>query len=50
MFVFRRIYKNITLRKVQRKTLQLDIVYQVSDFEAGEDGLFELPQEVRNLE
>lgn len=30
--------------------LNIDAVYQVIDFEAGEDGLFELPQEVINLE
>ncbi|MEH2324798.1 MAG: DUF952 domain-containing protein [Nostoc sp.] len=30
--------------------LNIDAVYQVIDFEAGEDGLFELPPEVRNLE
>lgn len=30
--------------------LNIDAVYQVIDFEAGEDGLFELPQEVIDLE
>ncbi|MEH2183503.1 DUF952 domain-containing protein [Nostoc sp.] len=30
--------------------LNIDAVYQVIDFEAGEGGLFELPQEVINLE
>ncbi|MEH2199233.1 DUF952 domain-containing protein [Nostoc sp.] len=30
--------------------LNVDAVYQVVDFEAGENGLFELPQEVINLE
>ena len=30
--------------------LNIDAVYQVIDFEAREDGLFELPQEVINLE
>lgn len=30
--------------------LNIDAVYQVIDFEVGEDGLFELPQEVVNLE
>ncbi|MBG1266422.1 DUF952 domain-containing protein [Nostoc sp. WHI] len=30
--------------------LNIDAVYQVIDFEAGEDGFFELPQEVINLE
>ncbi|MEH2275330.1 MAG: DUF952 domain-containing protein [Nostoc sp.] len=30
--------------------LNIDAVYQVIDFEAGEDSLFELPQEVINLE
>ncbi|MHC5832652.1 MAG: DUF952 domain-containing protein, partial [Nostoc sp.] len=30
--------------------LNIDAVYQVIDFEAGEDGFFELSQEVRNLE
>jgi len=30
--------------------LNIDAVYQVIDFEAGEDGFFELPPEVRNLE
>ncbi|MEH2249214.1 DUF952 domain-containing protein [Nostoc sp.] len=30
--------------------LNIDAVYQVIDFEAGKDGLFELPQEVINLE
>ncbi|MEH1835546.1 MAG: DUF952 domain-containing protein [Nostoc sp.] len=29
--------------------LNIDAVYQVIDFEAGEDGLFELPQEVIDL-
>lgn len=30
--------------------LNIDAVYKVIDVEAGEDGLFELPQEVINLE
>ncbi|MEH2191666.1 MAG: DUF952 domain-containing protein [Nostoc sp.] len=30
--------------------LNIDAVYQVVDFDAGENGLFELPQEVINLE
>lgn len=30
--------------------LNVDAVYQVIDFEAGENGFFELPQEVINLE
>lgn len=30
--------------------LNLDAVYKVIDFEPGEDGLFELPQEINNLE
>ncbi|MEH2375188.1 DUF952 domain-containing protein [Nostoc sp.] len=30
--------------------LNIDAVYQVIDFEAGEDGFFELPPEVINLE
>jgi len=29
--------------------LNIDAVYQVIDFVAGEDGLFELPEEVRDL-
>lgn len=30
--------------------LNIDAVYLVIDFEAGEDGFFELPEKVRNLE